>query len=92
MVGCSSQYFFNYAVKTVNGFLVSKETVVLRRWERCQWQSSSTLTYKPQHPTIPLFALRRAKRSKRQLSKSFTVVIQPLSTRLIKPNLKRLVC
>jgi len=29
---------------------------------------------------------RRAKRSKRQLSKSFTVVIQPLSTRLIKPN------
>ena len=51
-----------------------------------QWQRSSTLSYKPQQPTIPLFALTRGKRSKRQLSKSFTVVIQHLSTRLIKPN------
>ena len=39
-----------------------------------------------QHPTIPLFALTKGYRSKRQLSKSFTVVIQPLLTRLIKPK------
>ena len=39
-----------------------------------------------QHPTIPLFAPTKGQRLKRQLSKSFTVVIQPLSTRLIKPN------
>ena len=32
------------------------------------------------------FALTVAYRSKRQLSKSFTVVIRPLSTRSIKPN------
>ena len=32
------------------------------------------------------FALTKGQRSKRQLSKSFTVVILPLSTRLIKPN------
>ena len=32
------------------------------------------------------FALTKRSRSKRQLSKSFTVVIQALSTRLIKPN------
>ena len=43
-----------------------------------QWQSSSTLSYKPQHLTISLFALTKGLRSKRQLSKSFTVVIQPL--------------
>ena len=42
-------------------FLVSKETVVLRRWER-------------------------SKQKFRKLSKSFTVVIQPLSSRLIKTN------
>ena len=30
--------------------------------------------------------MTKGQRSKRQLSKSFTVVIQPLSTRLIKPN------
>ena len=29
----------------------------------------------------------KGQRSKRQLSKSFTVVIQPLSTRFIKPSL-----
>ena len=39
-----------------------------------------------QHPKIPLFALTKCQRSKLQHSKSFTVVIQPLSTRLIKPN------
>jgi len=39
-----------------------------------------------QHPTIPLFALTRGWRSKRQLSRSFGVVIQRLSARLIKPN------
>lgn len=39
-----------------------------------------------QHPTIPLFTLTKGKHLKRQLSKSFTVVIQPLSTHLIKPN------
>ena len=33
-----------------------------------------------------LFALTKGYRLKRQLSKSFTVVIQPLLTRLIKPN------
>lgn len=32
------------------------------------------------------FALTKGQRSKRQLSKSFTVVIEPLSIRLIKPN------
>ena len=37
-----------------------------------------------QHPTIPLFALTKGERSKRQRSKSFQVVIQPLLTRLIK--------
>ena len=36
--------------------------------------------------TLALFALTKGQRSKRQLSKSFTVVIQPLSTRLIKLN------
>ena len=46
-----------------------------------------TLSYKPQQPTIPLFALTKGSRSKRQLSKSFTVVIQPSSTRLIKPKI-----
>ena len=40
----------------------------------------------PQRPTIPLFALTKGQRSKRQLSKSLTAVFQPLSTRLIKPN------
>ena len=39
-----------------------------------------------QHPTIPLFAFTKSLCSKRQLSKSFTVEIQPLSTRLINPN------
>ena len=39
-----------------------------------------------QRPTIPLFALTKGQRSKRQLSKSFMLVIQPLSTGLIKPN------
>ena len=38
-----------------------------------------------QHPTIPLFAFTKSLRPKRQLSNSFTVKIQPLSTRLIKP-------
>ena len=50
------------------------ETVVLRRW-------------RDQNKNLVLsneLALRQ--RSKCQLSKSFTVVIQPLSTRLIKPN------
>jgi len=52
-----------------------------------QCQSSSTLSYKPQHPTIPLFALTKGWRSKRQLSKPFMLVtLKPLSTRLIKPN------
>ena len=32
------------------------------------------------------FALTKGERSERRLSKSFTAVIQPLSTRLIKPN------
>ena len=42
-----------------------------------------------QHPTIPLFAVTKGYRSaKRQLSNYFTVVIQPLSTRLIKPNFR----
>ena len=54
-----------------------------RNFRENQWQSSS---YKPQHPTIPLFALTKGQRSKRQLSKYFTVVFQPLSTRFIKPN------
>ena len=35
---------------------------------------------------IPIFALTKGKRSKRQLSKSFTVVIQPLSPGFIKLN------
>ena len=38
-----------------------------------------------QHPTVPLFALAKSQRSKRQLSKSFELVSQPLWTRLIKP-------
>ena len=38
------------------------------------------------HPTIPLFALTKGQRSKRLFSKSFMVVIQPLSTRVIKSN------
>ena len=50
-----------------------------------QWQRSSTLSYKPQQPTITLFALTKGSRSKRQLSESFAVAIQHLSTRLIKP-------
>ena len=33
-----------------------------------------------------LFALMKSQRSKRQLSKSFAVVIRPLSTHLIKPD------
>ena len=42
-----------------------------------------------QHPTIPQFALTKGYRSaKRQLSNYFTVVIQPLSTRFIKPNFR----
>ena len=46
------------------------------------------LTSKPRQTAtrkwpISLFALTKAKHSKRQLSKSFTVVIRPLSTRLI---------
>ena len=40
-----------------------------------------------QHPTISPFALTKGLRSKRQLSKSFTVVIQPISTCLIKPKI-----
>ena len=43
-------------------------------------------SHKPQHPTIPLFSLTKGYHSKRQFSKSFRAVIQPLSTRLIKPN------
>ena len=39
-----------------------------------------------QHPTIPLFALTKGWRSKRQLSKPFRVAIQASSTRLIKPK------
>ena len=39
-----------------------------------------------QHPTIPLFALTKGWRSKRQLSKPFTVAIQASSNRLIKPK------
>ena len=39
-----------------------------------------------QQSTIPQFALMKSQRSKRQLSKSFTVVIRPLSIHLIKPN------
>ena len=41
-----------------------------------------------QHPTVPLFALAKGQRSKRQLSKSFELVSQPLSTRLIKTNFR----
>jgi len=47
-----------------------------------QWQRSSTINL--QHHTIPPFAPTKGQRSKRQPSKSLTVVIQPLSTRLIK--------
>ena len=50
------------------------------------WRSFSTLPYKPATPTIPLFAQMKGKCSKRQLYKSFMVVIQPFSTCLIKPN------
>ena len=38
-----------------------------------------------QHPSIPLFTQTKGKGSKCQLSKLFTVVIQPLSIHLIKP-------
>ena len=80
------------------GFLVSKETVVLRRWEsekkigfikrEFMWPYFHPLHshINLQHPKIPLFPLTKGWRSKCQLSKPFTVAIRPLSTRLIKPN------
>jgi len=39
-----------------------------------------------QQPTTPQFVLTKRSRSKRQLSTPFTVVIRPLSTRLMKLN------
>ena len=46
--------------------------------------SKAPHTYKPTTTTISLFAPTKRQRSKRQLSKSFTLVIRPVSTRLIK--------
>ena len=59
------QWTMKSAFIALNGFPGSKETVVLRRWERSKQK----------------FGFIKLK-----LSKSFTVVIQPLSTRSIKPN------
>mgnify|MGYP006973423650 CR=1 FL=1 len=53
----------------LNKFLVSKETAVLRRWERSKQKFGF---------------IKRVEYG--EISKSFTVVISPLSTRLMKPN------
>ena len=54
----------------LNGFLVPKETVVLRWWEG---ETKSGF-------------LKRVDKFFHELSKSFTMVIQPLLSRFIKPN------
>ena len=42
---------------------------------------------KKKSQAISVYALTKGKRSKRQLSKSLTVVISALATRLVKPNI-----
>ena len=66
-------------INTMNKFLVSKETVVLRRWESEIGKVGFIKRVdKGRITTVNDLESRR--------SKSFTVVIRPLSTRLIKPN------